>query len=46
LCQAPLNALLNSSEEEYTDEEQAAFTEYWKKKCDAHINNAMLHEQR
>ena len=32
-----MKAVLNSSEEEYTDEEQAAFTEKWKKVCDAHI---------
>ena len=29
-----MNAVLNSSEEKYTDEEQAAFTEKWKKAWD------------
>ena len=28
-----MNAVLNSSEEKYTDEEQAAFTDKWKKAC-------------
>ena len=33
-----MNAVLNSSEEKYTDEEQAAFTEEWKQRRAKHTS--------